>query len=115
MVRITQFCRVVAGEVVRDGLTANCLFTFEIIGDATRSPGVRFHSVLPVTERFGQAHMLFLAIAMRHMLRVDMDIGDDGVARFLPRYGDLLPIFLRGLGPPDQVQRLVRSLGMTVD
>ena len=111
MVRITQFCRVVAGEVVRDGVTANCVFTFEMIGDAAKSPGVRFHTILPCTDRFGQVHMLFLAIAMRHMLRVDLVVGDDGNARFLPRYGDLLPIFLRGLGPPGQLRRL----GVTVE
>jgi hypothetical protein len=91
----TSYCRVVAAQSFRDGITANCVFTFEMIDSAGHRPAARFHVIYPMSERPGPEHLLLLAVGLRHILRVEVLRDADEGLRYAPRLEDLLPIFHR--------------------
>jgi hypothetical protein len=91
----TSYCRVVGAQSVRDGITANCVFTFEMIDAGGRRPADKFHVIYPMSERPGPEHLLLLAVGLRHILRVDVLRDADEGVRYAPRFEDLLPIFRR--------------------
>lgn len=93
----TKYCRVVAAQSVRDGITANCVFTFEMIDSAAPAPADRFHVVYAMSERPGPEHLLLLAVGLRHILRVDVTADPEDGLRYAPRFEDLLPIFQRSV------------------
>jgi hypothetical protein len=91
----TSYCRVVGAQSVRDGITANCVFTFEVIDSGDRGPASKFHVIYPISERPGPEHLLLLAVGLQHLLRVDISRDPDEGLRYAPRFADLLPIFHR--------------------
>ena len=97
MATTTKYCRVVGAQSVRDGITANCVFTFEMIDSGGPASTDRFHVVYAMSERPGPEHLLLLAVGLRHILRVDVTADSDEELRYRPRFEDLLPIFHRNV------------------
>lgn len=93
--RSVRYCRVVAAETVRDGITANCIFTFEVLCGHDMPAGERFDVIYPLHDKPGPPHLLLMAIGLRHILRVDVSDDGDELTRYQPRFSDLMPILQR--------------------